>query len=176
MLKLVWERWKKVPELKNVKVSSLGRVKINGKIIRPKVNIKGYFVVEYENKFYLVHRLVAKAFLKHNLDKYDTIDHLDQNKRNNSLSNLEIVTQEENLRRANANHIIDLSLGATTDIPDWKIRISDGVHEYRSISRACNDLVARTQLDRDEAIREVYGSLIFGIKGQRPWKFVKEAK
>ena len=30
MLKLVWERWKKVPELKNVKVSSLGRVKING--------------------------------------------------------------------------------------------------------------------------------------------------
>ena len=33
MLKLVWERWKKVPELKNVKVSSLGRVKINGKII-----------------------------------------------------------------------------------------------------------------------------------------------
>ena len=175
MLKLVWERWKKVPELKNVKVSSLGRVKINGKIIRPKVNIKGYFVVEYENKFYLVHRLVAKAFLKHNLDKYDTIDHLDQNKRNNSLSNLEIVTEEENLRRANANYIIDLGLG-TTDIPDWKIRISDGVHEYRSIAKACNDLVARTNLDRDGAIREVYGSLIFGIKGQRPWKFVKEEK
>ena len=175
MLKLVWERWKKVPELKNIKVSSLGRVKINGKIIRPKVNIKGYFVIEYENKFYLVHRLVAKAFLKHNLDKYDTIDHLDQNKRNNSLSNLEIVTEEENLRRANANHIIDLSLGET-DIPDWKIRISDGVNEYRSIAKACNDLVARTQLNRDEAIKEVYGSLIFGVKGQRTWKFVKEAK
>ena len=88
MLKLVWERWKKVPELKNIKVSSLGRVKINGKIIRPKVNIKGYFVIEYENKFYLVHRLVAKAFLKHNLDRYDTIDHLDKNKGNNSLANL----------------------------------------------------------------------------------------
>ena len=173
MLKLVWERWKKVPELKNVKVSSLGRVKINGKIIRPKVNIKGYFVVEYEDRLYLVHRLVAKAFLKHNLDKYDTIDHLDQNKRNNSLSNLEIVTKEENLRRANAN--LDLSLGIT-DIPDWKIRISDGVHEYKSIAKACNDLVIRTKLNRDEAIKEVYGSLIFGIKGQRPWKFVKEAK
>ena len=173
MLKLVWERWKKVPELKNVKVSSLGRVKINGKIIRPKVNIKGYFIVEYEDKKYLVHRLVAKAFLKHNLNSYDTIDHLDQNKRNNSLSNLEIVTKKENLRRANANH--DMSLGVT-DIPDWKIRISDGVHEYRSIAKACNDLVARTNLDRDGAIREVYGSLIFGIKGERPWKFVKEAK
>ena len=173
MLKLVWERWKKVPELKNVKVSSLGRVKINGKIIRPKVNIKGYFVVEYEDKKYLVHRLVAKAFLKHNLNSYDTIDHLDQNKRNNSLSNLEIVTKKENLRRANANH--DMSLGVT-DIPDWKIRISDGVHEYRSIARACNDLVARTNLNRDEAIKEIYDSLIFGVKGQRPWKFVKEEK
>lgn len=173
MLKLVWERWKKVPELKNVKVSSLGRVKINGKIIRPKVNIKGYFIVEYENKLYLVHRLVAKAFLKHNLNSCDTIDHLDQNKRNNSLSNLEIVTKKENLRRANANH--DMSLGVT-DIPDWKIRISDGVHEYRSIAKACNDLVARTQLNRDEAIKEIYDSLIFGVKGQRSWKFVKEAK
>ena len=173
MLKLVWERWKKVPELKNIKVSSLGRVKINGKIIRPKVNIKGYFVVEYEDKKYLVHRLVAKAFLKHNLNSYDTIDHLDQNKRNNSLSNLEIVTKKENLRRANANH--DMSLGVT-DIPDWKIRISDGVHEYKSIAKACNDLVARTQLNRDEAIKEIYDSLIFGVKGQRSWKFVKEAK
>ena len=80
-----------------------------------------------------------------------------------SLSNLEIVTEEENLKRANENYIIDLSLGET-DIPDWKIRISDGVHEYRSIAKACNDLVARTQLNRDEAIKEVYGSLIFGIK------------
>ena len=70
---------------------------------------------------------------------------------------------------------MDLSLGET-DIPDWKIRISDGVHEYRSIAKACNDLVARTTLNRNEAIKEVYGSLIFGVKGQRTWKFVKEAK
>ena len=42
------------------------------------------------------------------------------------------------------------------------------------VAKACNDLVSRTELNRDEAIREVYGSLIFGIKGQRSWKFVKE--
>ena len=175
MLKLVWERWKKVPELNNVKVSSLGKVKIDGKIIRPKVNMKGYFVIEYGDKLYSVHRLVAKAFLKHNLNRYDTIDHLDQNKRNNSLSNLEIVTQEENIRRANANQIQDLSVDVI-DIPDWKIRISDGIHEYKSISKACNDLVARNKLTRDEAIRDIYDSLIFGVKGKRPWRFVKEAK
>ena len=53
MLKLVWERWKKVPELEGVKVSSLGCVKINGKLIRPKVNDKGYFVVTYENNVHV---------------------------------------------------------------------------------------------------------------------------
>ena len=50
MLKIVWERWKRVPELENVKVSSLGNVKINGKLVRPKVNTRGYFVVEHEDK------------------------------------------------------------------------------------------------------------------------------
>lgn len=174
MLKLVWERWKKVPELENIKVSSLGCVKINGKLIRPKVNDKGYFVVSYENKHYFVHRLVAKAFLKHNLEKYDTIDHIDQNKRNNALSNLEIVPHEENLRRA-----VENSIGAdfgTTDIPNWNIRLSDGVHEYKSVSKACNALMNETNLTRDEAIRDIYAVLIFGVKGKRPWKFVKEKK
>lgn len=174
MLKLVWERWKKVPELENVKVSNLGNVKINGKLVRPKVNTRGYFVVEYEDKLYFVHRLVAKTFLKHNLEKYDTIDHIDQNKRNNALSNLEIVPQEENLRRA-----VENSVGpdfGTTDIPNWNIRLTDGVHEYKSVSKACNALMNETNLTRDEAIRDIYGALIFGIKGKRPWRFVKEKK
>ena len=48
MLKLVWERWKKVPELKNVKVSSLGRVKINGKTSRTFwLNSYGYYASEF---------------------------------------------------------------------------------------------------------------------------------
>ena len=76
MLKLVWERWKKVPDLEYVKVSNLGNVKINGKAVRPTVSDKGYFVIECEDKYFFVHRLVAKAFLKHNLEKYDTIDHI----------------------------------------------------------------------------------------------------
>ena len=174
MLKLVWERWKKVPELENIKVSNLGNVKINGKLVRPKVNTRGYFVVEYEDKLYCVHRLVAKAFLKHNLEKYDTIDHIDQNKRNNALSNLEIVPHEENVRRA-----VENSVGpdfGTTNVPDWNIRIADGKQEYKSVSKACNALMNETNLTRDEAIRDIYAALIFGVKGKRPWQFVKEKK
>ena len=36
-----------------------------------------------------------------------TVDHLDHNKRNNALTNLEWVTREENLRRADEDHLDD---------------------------------------------------------------------
>ena len=171
MLKIVWERWKKVPELNGVKVSSLGGVKINGKLIRPKVSNTGYFVVEVEDKIYLVHRLVAKAFLKHNLERYETIDHIDSNKRNNAVSNLEVVSQEENMKRAAENmlkHTVDASI-----LPVWSIRLSDGKNEYKTLQKACNSLMNETNLTREEALKDILGAIIFGIKGKRKWKVVK---
>jgi hypothetical protein len=108
------------------------------------------------------------------LEKYDTIDHIDQNKRNNALSNLEIVPQEENQRRAIENR---LSLPiAEVDFPDWNIRLADGTHEYRSLKRAVNSLVNETNLTREEAIQDIIGCLVFGVKGERKWKFAKEEK
>ena len=172
MIKIVWERWKKVPELENVKVSSLGRVKINGKLIRPKVSNTGYFIVEVEDRIYFVHRLVAKAFLKHNLERYETIDHIDSNRRNNEVSNLEIVTQEENLARAMENlHKFTLE---TSSLPVWAIRLSDGNQEYRTLDRACNSLMNETGLSREDAVKDVIGAIIFGFKSHRQWKIVKE--
>ena len=112
--------------------------------------------------------------MKHNLEKYDTIDHIDQNKRNNALSNLEIVPHEENLRRANQN-LIRLPIDES-DFPDWNVRLTDGVHEYRSLKRAVNSLVNETNLTREEAVQDVFGSLVFGVEGQRKWKFVKGKK
>lgn len=173
MLKLVWERWKKVPELENVKVSSLGNVRINGKLIRPKVSNTGYFVVEYENKIFYVHRLVAKAFLKHNLERYDTIDHIDSNRRNNALSNLEIVSEEENHMRA-ANNIIKPEFEAS-ELPIWNIRIkNEKGMEFKTLQRASNYLMNETGLSREDAVKDILGALFCGIPGKRQWEIVKE--
>ena len=172
MIKIVWERWKKVPELDNVKVSSLGRVKINGKLIRPKVSNTGYFIVEVADRIYFVHRLVAKAFLKHNLERYETIDHIDSNRRNNEVSNLEIVTAEDNQARAAANlyrHTMEVDT-----LPVWKIRLADEKHEYSTLQKACNALMNETNLTREEAVKDILGAIIFGIEGKRKWKIVKE--
>ena len=173
MIKIVWERWKKVPGLEHVKVSSLGNVKINGVFTRPKVNNAGYFVVEVESKIYLVHRLVAKAFLKHNLDKYETIDHLDSNRRNNAVSNLEIVSHQENLKRANDN-LTYASLGWKPKSPDWRIRISDGKREFTTLKKACNTLINETGWSKEKALQDILGAIMLGIPGSRKWHIVNK--
>lgn len=60
---------------------------------------KGYFVTAINRKSMKVHRLVAEAFIgKSKLQ----VDHIDGNKENNNLSNLEYVTNKENsIRKQN---------------------------------------------------------------------------
>lgn len=173
MIKLVWERWKKVPELPQIKVSSLGRVKINGKLITPKINHSGYFVIETEDRYYFVHRLVAKAFLKENLSQYETVDHLDSNRRNNAITNLEIVSRDENQYRA-TQKIVDTTFATCENVPKWTIRISDGVSEFRSLEKACNSLMNETDFTRPQAIKDILGALIFGYPATRAWSIVNK--
>lgn len=76
-----------------------------GQILKPYKTPKGYLKITLykdSKKVYKkcrVHRLVAEAFLK-NEDDLPEVNHLDGNKSNNALSNLEWCTQEENLRHA----------------------------------------------------------------------------
>ena len=69
-----------------------------GKVLKPKVDRYGYKVVTLskngKRKSYLVHRLVAMAFIDNPLQK-ETVNHIDGNKLNNSAENLEWATQKE---------------------------------------------------------------------------------
>lgn len=98
MLVLKWETWKKIKDT-DLRVSNLGRFKRNGKIIQPLVSNTGYNVIKCGSKLVAVHRLVVETFIG-GLNENDTIDHKDGNRRNNSVDNLEIVSREENQRRA----------------------------------------------------------------------------
>jgi len=104
------ERWKPVPRYRTTYlVSSLGRVmriapgrgaRI-GHVLRPSTNrVTGYLTVMLSafgklETFY-IHRLVADAFCGLPLD--GEVHHLDNDKSNNALSNLRIVTRSENMR------------------------------------------------------------------------------
>ena len=83
-------------------VSNMGNVRnyVSKRILSQRKNNRGYFVVDMylnkKRKSCLVHRLVAKAFLECSLEKID-VNHIDENKANNSSENLEWCTHKENV-------------------------------------------------------------------------------
>lgn len=65
-------------------------------------NYPYYFVgllKDGKRKYFAIHRLVAMMFIP-NPNNYEQVDHLDGNKLNNNVENLEWVTPKENTNRA----------------------------------------------------------------------------
>ena len=69
------------------------------KLKQYKTGHKGYVKVRINKKDYFVHRLVAIAYLN-NPQKKDTVNHIDGDKSNNHLKNLEWCTKSENCKHA----------------------------------------------------------------------------
>lgn len=106
------EIWKPVVGFEGLyEVSNQGRVKsiprkrCKGNVLKPHI-VKGYEYVHLSKdgkaKYLKVHRLVADAFLPEIQGK-SYVNHIDGNKTNNSVKNLEWCTASENLKHAREN-------------------------------------------------------------------------
>lgn len=104
------EIWKNVPGYDKYYISNYGRVKNldykrSGRevIMLPGRIRNGYIVVVLSQnavrKTYLLHRLVAEAFIP-NPNNNPQVNHKDGDKTNNHISNLEWVTRKENVRHS----------------------------------------------------------------------------
>ncbi|HIT38246.1 MAG TPA: HNH endonuclease [Candidatus Onthousia faecipullorum] len=114
------EIWKDIKGYENYyQVSNYGRIKSKARIRKGKqkqfyltkekilcahVNKKrGYVQIlltkEGKQKLYLCHRLVAETFIP-NPNNYSEINHIDGNKQNNYVKNLEWCTHSENIKHA----------------------------------------------------------------------------
>lgn len=96
------EIWKDVPFDSNYKVSNYGRIfsKRTNKILKGELTEKGYIRVALtEHKRYLVHCIVARTFIP-NPENKPQVNHIDGNKQNNYVDNLEWCTQSENMCHA----------------------------------------------------------------------------
>ena len=107
-LKLNIERWKYNPTFE-LYVSNMGHIRNKSKAdIAPKIMTNGYVVVYVYgslNQYMLLHRVVILTWKPSSEAEKLPVVHLDHNKRNTALSNLEWVTQEENLRRAEDDYV-----------------------------------------------------------------------
>ena len=119
------EQWKDIEEFKGLyqisnlgKVKSIERYKNNGrgmqllpeKLKEVQIQPNGYHYVNLyvnnKNHTRRIHRLVATAFIPNTESKPD-VNHIDGNKANNTINNLEWSTKKENIQ-----HMIKSGYGA----------------------------------------------------------------
>lgn len=122
----------------NYQISSMGRFKNSKGIIMEnyKPHHSGYIFCRVNKEKYLLHRLVAFAFLENPQNK-PFVNHIDGNKTNNAVNNLEWCTVAENNQ-----HAIDIGLkqfykrkiGQYTVLKDPEL-----VKEFNSIVEAMNE-------------------------------------
>jgi hypothetical protein len=120
------ENWKDVKGLEGFyQISDRGRVKslprkivtahgvtrsVLGGILRPYKSVKGYLTVkigisQQSKKHYFLHKMIAEAFIPNPYNKKH-VNHIDGDKLNNKISNLEWVTFKENITHAFKNRLI----------------------------------------------------------------------
>lgn len=99
------ERWKFNKDY-GVYVSTEGRFKDRRKRILPiKINKSGYCLIKTEQGYKLAHRIVLFTWNPIPDSENLTVDHLNHNKRDNRVRNLEWITKDENLKRAEKDFI-----------------------------------------------------------------------
>lgn len=69
------------------------------KSLSQNLGTKGYYQVNIGNTCRKVHRLLAETFIE-NVNNLETVNHIDGNKVNNSLSNLEWMSRQDNVRHS----------------------------------------------------------------------------
>jgi hypothetical protein len=153
-----------IPGHQRYEISEDGTIRncLNGKIKSQYIGSTGYYMVSfsYGNKSnpQRVHRLLASCFIP-NPDNLPHINHIDGNKTNNSLGNLQWVTHEGNMK-----HAFSTGLANNSGEKNGQAKLSAGkVSEIKQLL-----LTGMSQ----QKIAKRFGvsrSCIQGIKERRLW-------
>lgn len=149
------EEWKDIIET-DYEISNYGYVrnKIKGTTRVLARDARGYISICLHGKSYSIHRLVAKTFMPSFYDEC-VINHIDGNKSNNHISNLECVTQRQNICHAYQENLIKKT--KRTFVQQYDMN-GDLIGEYPSLAEA----EAKTGINR--------GCIHHAIKRDRPSK------
>jgi hypothetical protein len=129
------EEYEIIDGYENYEVSNLGNVRNvkTGKILKPRVNCNGYKQIGLhgiKSKTTPLHRLISLAFID-NPENKPCIDHIDNNRTNNNISNLRWATLGENshnsnIRKSNTSGVKGVGFNKASN--KWRARITvDGI-------------------------------------------------
>jgi len=161
---LFMEIWKSIKDYPNYEVSNIGRVKSlwfgKERILKGGVSV-GYKKVQLTrysiNKTFRVHQLVAMAFLGHNPNGHSiVIDHIDNDRLNNKLDNLQIISNRENIVKNNKkgrSSFVGVSYQSKRKAK-WRARIQ--VNGKRKILGHFN-----SELEANEAYQKALKELVY---------------
>lgn len=171
------EIWKDIEGFEGrYQVSNKGRVKSlhfnwsdTSKILKPQRFPKGYLRVTIGGKIIGIHRLVAMAFID-NPKGLPQVNHIDGDKANNNVENLEWCTPSENLKHAYKSGL----------------KVATGNHLKRPIDQFLPDMTYLTTWESTKEIERVFGVYHSNItaccKGRLKtcrgyiWRYAQEAR
>lgn len=130
-------------------ISNYGRVKSfigHEKILTPRINTKGYYSVQLSKnkkaKSFLIHRLVAIAFID-NPKGLPYINHKDEDRTNNHVSNLEWCDEKYNLNYGSVTQRLS-QINKSSRVENVPKRVQatfpdNSIIEYNSIKEASRE-------------------------------------
>jgi hypothetical protein len=159
------ELWKPIENFENYEISTSGRVKNTTTDRIMKLNSKGgYLCISLINssgkKIFKVHRLVALAFIPNPENKTD-VNHIDKNKHNNNISNLEWNTRAENNIHSKLNVIITTNRNKSINRLDKKT--NELLEKYNSIELAGEWVLSLGLTKTAHNGRNAIGNVINGV-------------
>lgn len=173
--------WRKIKSLK-----FLYEVNQNGEIrnVKSKKRVcgymekNGYIRVRFENKCLgpvvrtTVHRLVAEAFIP-NPDCLPEVNHIDRNRANNHVSNLEWVTHSDNMKHS--YHLGVNQQPLRIHSAETRKTVTNGMQTFKSISAAAKWLY---ETGRCKSVRSGIAGISAVCRGKRNtmggyhWKYI----
>lgn len=148
------EKFILVKEFENYLISENGQVvnNLTKNVLKPNINTSGYYFVNlYKDKkpyCKMIHKLVFESFNILKSDRKFVIDHIDNNKLNNKLQNLQLISNRENStkdKKSKSNHF-----NIYKNNNSWLVRLRiNGVKKSIGTFKNINDAIIK----RDEFLK-----------------------